>query len=256
MRLFAEYGFEPRKGSEDIKTQWIDANDRRILASNTLKNIVKSLPNPPAFGKQRPDSVIRMKTNNPMLNHETRIKSGNAIAKFYKENATKHIIYHKKLTDNEQRVFDYLSKKGITCIGNESVNGRFADIFIPELKIIIECVNHSRFPLSYDRHKQISGDNYHVVYCTNDFIKKSDLDILYQYIIRINVFSLIKSFDSQISVFFGRRAGLFFDFNFSQFPFKTINMNKVNISFLATSSDYNVSFVNTINSFPSSTGQD
>jgi len=116
MRLFAEYGFEPRKGSEAIKTQWIDANDRRILASNTLKNIVKSLPNPPAFGKQRPDSVIRMKTNNPMLNHETRIKSGNAIAKFYKENPTKHIIYHKKLTDNEQCVFDSFPKKELRVL--------------------------------------------------------------------------------------------------------------------------------------------
>jgi hypothetical protein len=239
MRLFNEYGFVARLGSEAVKTQWIDAEQRRINTSNKLKETRIKNPNP-ALGCKRPDASIRMKINNPMFDLHIRKKANDKTIQTYKENPTRHKMFHEKLTECESIVFNFLVSKGFECIGNELVNGRFVDVFIPSLNIAIECVNHSRFPLSYDRHCQVSNNNVKVIYCTNNFIKKSDLNILYNYIINSDIFSTFPTINSKETMIFGRRNGIIFDSNIDNFIIDIINVNKTNILRLTTSTNNNI----------------
>lgn len=239
MRLFSEYGFVARVGSEAIKTQWIDAEQRRINTSNKLKETRIKNPNP-ALGCKRPDASIRMKINNPMFDLHIRKKANDKTIQTYKENPTRHKMYHEKLTECEQIVFDFFVSKGINCIGNELINGRFVDVFLKDYNIAIECVNHSRFPLSYDRHCQVSTNNISVIYCTNNFIKKSDLNVLYDYVINQNIFSTFPTIEGKETMIFGRRNGVIFDTNIEHFTINVINVNKTNILRLTTTTDNNI----------------
>lgn len=235
MRLFVEYNLTPRRGSEAIKTQWINASDRRKNTSKKMSEIIKKIP-PPMLGKKRPDAVIRMRKNNPMFNPEIRKKANQKTIDTYNANPEKRNIYHNRLTQCEQIVFDFCISKGFNAIGNELVNGRFVDIYLPEIKVCIECIGN-RFPLSFDRHKQIIENNSKVIYCCNNFIKKRHFDILYDYITNQNIFSTFPPINSKETVIFGRRNGIVFDGNFNHSSIKTINMNGCNFMLITTSTD-------------------
>lgn len=236
MRLFRDFGFEPRKGSEAIKTQWIGNEERRKYAAKKLSETRKLHPHP-CLGISRPDASERMKANNPMFNLEIRNKANQKTIDTYNKEPQRMGQFHKKLTPYEQSVFDFFTYKGIKCIGNELIGKRFVDIYLPEFKIAIECVNSSRFPLSYDRHCHIKEQGVKVVYCTNYFIKKSDFDILYDYIINPDIVRSFPSLQSQEAVVFGRRNGIIFDTDFDKFTYKTINMDKLNVMFLTIATD-------------------
>ena len=177
MRLFTEYAFESRKGGEAIKTQWLNAENRKIKTSNNMAAMRKKYPHW-AIGIKRPDAAILMKTKNPMFNAETRERASKKTVETMNANPKLYGQYHKKPTRCEKKVFDFLISKNIPCVVNELINDRFIDIFIPLYNIGIECVHHARFPLSFDRHKKISDNNIKIIYCTNDFIYSSNIYVL------------------------------------------------------------------------------
>jgi hypothetical protein len=234
-RLMDECGFAFRSGSEAVKTQWINNDERKINTSNKLKEVRKW--SEPALGCNRPDAVARMKINNPMFDLDIRKRANNKTIETFNKNPKLHNIYHKKLTECEQLIFDFITSKGIECVGNELVNGRFIDIYIPSLNIGIECQNKS-INISFDRHTQITQNNTKIIYCTNRYIKKGRFDLLYQYIIQSQCIGSIPSIQGQETVIFGRRNGLFFDVDVPQFTVKCVNVDSQNIlCFTAASND-------------------
>lgn len=235
MRLFAEYGFKFRTGTEAVTLQWVNADQRKINTSNKLKETRKW--SNPALGCSRPDAVERMEKNNPMFNLNIRKKANDKTIETYNREPKRHNIYHKKLTECEQIIFDFLISKGINCIGNELINGRFIDIYLPDLKTGIECINQSRFPLAFDRHKQICQDNTKIIYCVNSFIKKRSFEVLYQYIIDGQIIDSLPSINGENTMIFGRRNGFIFDTDLFKISLKSFNVNSCNILYVSTTTD-------------------
>lgn len=225
-KLMKEYGFDYRKGSEAVKLQWVDNKQRKIKTSNKLKEVRKW--SNPALGCSRPDASERMKVNNPMFDISIREKANKKTIETYNENPKRRNMYHNKLTEREQIIFDFLQSNGIKCIGNELVNGRFIDIYLPDFNIGIECQNKVS-NVVYDRHKQICQNNTRIIYCTNNFIKKRNFNILYKYIINGQIFGSLPPIKGEETVIFGRRNGFFFDIDLPQFTIKSINVDSQNI---------------------------
>lgn len=237
VRIFRELGFEIKPASISVANQWINADQRRINTSNKMKETIKSIPHPRLGFKDKAQSE-RMKVNNPMFDIKTRKRANDKTIQTYKEDPTRHKQFHAPLTECEQIVFDMLTKSGIICIGNELINGRFVDIFIPSLNIGIECVNHSRFPLSYDRHKQITQNNVHIIYATNHFIKSKNIFMLNKYITNSYIDRLHPTSSGEVSMIFGRARGVVFDADSDKFTVKTINMNGCYLMEVSTTAGY------------------
>jgi len=236
MRMFKELGITVKDRSESVKNQWVGNKGRRESQSNMFKEIRATTPHP-MLGKKHPVASKRMKEFNPMFDQPTKDRAAKTRKQVFKDDPTKYGMHHKELTQCEQIVFDFLTERGIRCIGNEHINGRFIDVFLPDFNIGIECINYSRFPLGFDRHKQITETGVHVVYAVNNFIKSKNLYILYDYIINPNVFGLSPTRNSQETMVFCRTSGAIFSGDTNQFPTKIISVNGCNVARIATTAN-------------------
>lgn len=246
-RWFRSFGFEPRRGGEAVKTQWINNPERRKSTSDMLKKTRESMPNP-NIGIPRPDAAKRMREFNPMFNEDIKRRAHANALKTFNDTPQRQSQFHAPLTKYEKPVFDWLCNKGIYCIGNELINKKFVDIYLPERRIAVECVASGRFPLSMERHKAITSQGVDVIYIHNKYIKKADFTLLYDYITRTNFFCGLPPLQGEEAVVFGRRNGRIFDEDITHLSTKVIDMNGCYVTFItATANDFIVK-INTINS--------
>lgn len=229
IRIFNELGIKTKTASESVRLQWVEAEDRRKKQGSIFSKYRQNNPHP-MLGKKRPDTSNRMTINNPMFDKSIRDKANNKTIQTYKDNPKRFGMYHKPPNEIESIVFNLLKSNGLTVTANELINGRFVDIFIPELNMGIECVHTSRFPLSFDRYKQITSNGCHIIYAVNDFIKSSNVTMIYDYICNPDIFSFLPSINSEYTMVFGRRNGIIFDCNVNQLTIKSIRMNGVYIA--------------------------
>ena len=233
-RIFNNLGIERRSKSESVKLQWIDASERKEKASKFLSDYRQNNPHP-LLGVTRIDASERMKQFNPMFDNKIKDIATYNRNQTYNKNPERRNMYHKALTECEQIVFDLFQNNGITAIGNELINGRFIDVYLPQFNIGIECICN-RFPLSFDRHQKITANGMHVIYAKNNFIRSNRVTALYDYIINPNIFGCNPSFKSEESMIFSSKKGMIFDCSLNNFTINHIFVNGIDFTKITTTS--------------------
>jgi hypothetical protein len=255
-----KYGIPPRKGSDAIKQQWINNPSRKIKAAKRLASINHNLALKGLHvrqGKNKYNSELirsiseKLKFSSSFLNPETIIKATKTRVNNFRNNPLTHPNANASMTNCEHVVFEHLESIGYNVVFNYYLDPYWIDIFIPELNIAIECVSSSRFPLSFERHDNITSKGITVIYCVNYYILKSDLVILDKYIHFFNIFRSNPPVDSKVSVVIGRRDGVIFSRNIDHLTSKIVFMHGFNSLLFSTTPNYDVANINITDIFPS-----
>ena len=95
----------------------------------------------------------------------------------------------------EQIMYKFLTDNNIEFKFRFIIEGYFVNFYLPIHNICIDIVGKNRLPLSYKRHNTILEQDYGIVYCITDFVKKSNFSDLYNYITSLNIIGSVPSFE-------------------------------------------------------------
>lgn len=205
-------GIPIRHGGEAIKTQWINNPERRREAGKCLAETNSNLARQGKHvrqGKNKENSELirqvanQLKKKSSFFRPEVRDKALQASLASRKAHPERMSALRKPLTPAKMEVFKMLIDKHLEFTCNRLCGNFVADFYVPKLNLIIDCKGRSRFPLSYERHKELSQDNRTVVYCVNEFLLKGRLCNLDDYISKLNSISGNPTTRSEITVIFG-----------------------------------------------------
>ena len=121
LKIMDELGINRRSRSECVGRQWVNKPERRNNQSKLLSNYRQTHVHP-LLGCKRPDASERMKKNNPMADKDISDRTHKKIKELFQKEPERYGIYHKKLTQHEQIVFNLVKDMGFSPIGNELIN--------------------------------------------------------------------------------------------------------------------------------------
>ncbi len=130
------------------------------------------------------------------------------------EHPERHVNAKAKPTKCEQIMLDQIGHVGYCSIFNFDLAPYWIDVYIPELKLGIECFGSNRIPLSYERHKYITDKGIHLIYISNACIIKNRFRLLNNYIRFLYFFRFKPSFSCQDTVIWGTKNRRVFGFKF------------------------------------------
>lgn len=212
MRVLKDLGIATRKGSDAVKTQWLDAEQRR---KDTAKRLAETNHRLAAEGKhvrqgknKSNSELIRaiatkLRVSSSFRRREVIEKSRIAREATRQRRPERMSAVRQPLSEAESIIANYLAGKSITFAKRQIVGSYIVDFVIPSLNLIVDCQGRNRFPLSYKRHKALLNEGYRVVYCVNEFIKRGIFSNLDDYITRLKVSGTDPATTSAESVIFG-----------------------------------------------------
>lgn len=248
-RLIPLAGFSVRHGGEAVKTQWVDAEERRKAAGKLLAQInhelaLAGLHVRQGVNKSNSEMMRRvsdkLKTNSSFFRKEVREKA----LKHSLESRARHPERMSALrlpaSCNEAVLLEFLRGKGIRFEFRKRIGRYIVDFYLPGAALAIDCQGAGRFPLSYQRHVAIAAKGVQVVYCVNSFVKKSDFSDLYEHIAHRQVSGLLPSHRCEDTVIWGARGPRPFGADTDKFTCERSYMNGCYKLVLTASSDNHV----------------
>ena len=248
-RLISLAGFSVRHGGEAVKTQWVDAEERRKAAGKLLAQInhelaLAGLHVRQGVNKSNSEMMRRvsdkLKTNSSFFRKEVREKA----LKHSLESRARHPERMSALrlpaSCNEAVLLEFLRGKGIRFEFRKRIGRYIVDFYLPGAALAIDCQGAGRFPLSYQRHAAIAAKGVQVVYCVNSFVKKSDFSDLYEHIAHRQVSGLLPSHRCEDTVIWGARGPRPFGADTDKFTCERSYMNGCYKLVLTASSDNHV----------------
>lgn len=248
-RLIPLAGFSVRHGGEAVKTQWVDAEERRKAAGKLLAQInhelaLAGLHVRQGVNKSNSEMMRRvsdkLKTNSSFFRKEVREKA----LKHSLESRARHPERMSALrlpaSCNEAVLLEFLRGKGLRFEFRKRIGRYIVDFYLPGAALAIDCQGAGRFPLSYKRHAAIAAKGVQVVYCVNSFVKKSDFSDLYEHIAHRQVSGLLPSHRCEDTVIWGARGPRPFGADTDKFTCERSYMNGCYKLVLTASSDNHV----------------
>jgi hypothetical protein len=234
-----------RHGSDAVKSQWINAYERKQYCANNMRKNVTKVPHPNlGFTKETKQSL---KIVSDKLKVTTSFFDPNIMNKaILHANKTRYLnpscqdIAKRPLTKNENIIFQHFHTRNIECIGNYSVSPYFIDVFLPECNIGIECFHASRIPFDYQRHYYITGKGITIMYIANHVINKITFKQIYSYIETINSLRINPSFNSKDTVIIGTKNMSPFCNNFDKLTIELIKVYGFNSLFVTAATKHNI----------------
>lgn len=234
-----------RYGSDAIKSQWVNNDERKKKTSEKFKESLKGIPHP-NFGKTKETSKglksvsDKLKITSSFFNPLTITKATITRKRNFAKDISTHINKTTKPTKCESIVIEYLESIGYKTIHNYNEKPYWIDVFIPELNVAIECFGANRLPFDYNRHYYITSKNIAIIYISNYQILRGGFSVINNYIERINELRLNPTFNSKDSVVIGAKNRIFCNNNIDKITIETINVDKINTSFITASSKHDV----------------
>ena len=237
--LLKHFNIPIRYGSEAIKAQWINNDERKKNASENLRKYVSKAPHP-NLGKNRFNcermkvQSERQKIKSSFFNPEVRTKCILTERKNYALNPSKHINARTNPSRFEQLAINHFKELGYEVVFNYNISPYWIDIFIPSLNIDIECFHHSRLPFDYQRHYYITSKGITVFYISNNCILSNNFAFLDYNISNINKTRLNPSFNCQDTMIVGTKYATPFINYFDKLTIEHINVDKINTLLIST----------------------
>lgn len=215
MRLMKWFGVEPRRGSDAVKTQWINNDERRKISAETMrktavKQSAEGRHNRLGKTKETDEGVMRaaekLKDSSSARRPEVRAKMAFAKITEYQKNPGAHPNAKAAPTKREQMMIDTLKQWGMDAIHNHHAPPYWIDAFIPDLNVGIECFSKSRCrTMAWERHAVLTARGIRLLYVSNGTIDRGGLEDLHQYLSNLKIIGSNPSAQCQESVIWGSR---------------------------------------------------
>lgn len=211
-RVLKSCDIEPRHGGEAVRTQWIDAAQRRLDAGKKLAGINHCLALEGRHvrqGKNKGNSELiravaaKLRSSTSFRRKEVIEKSSKTREATRRQHPERMSALRRPLSEAEKIMAAYLTAKSLPFEQRGLVGSYIVDFVIPTLGLVVDCQGRNRFPLSYKRHKAIMAEGYRVAYCVNDFVKRGVFTNLDNYISRFQLLRSDPSAQCAETVIFG-----------------------------------------------------
>lgn len=216
MRLMKWYSVIPRDPHESVALQWVGNDARRKQASDILRKTALHQAATGAhnrLGKTKDNDAgvascaRKLKANTSARRPEVREKMANTRYAMHKTDPTTHINSRAKPTAVEQMMLYVVKEWGFDAVHNYSAFPYWVDVFIPELKVGIECFHSARLRSgAWTRHAELSARGIRMLYVANRVIESGNLADLHQYITNIQVIGTNPPAQCQETVVWGCRG--------------------------------------------------
>jgi hypothetical protein len=213
-QLMSESGVEPHGRSEAVARQWMNNAERRQAASLLLGEISRRQV---AEGRHsclgrtkdkcRPgrfDALIAA-GQNPEVRKRHSINQRQRFAL----NPSAHPLAKVVPTVNENLMLSFCRSVGLDVVHNQPIVGYWIDVYLPGLKVGIECVSVGRHP-SWERHQALVAQGVHMLYVMNTAIERAELTYFAEYIAALPTLQNLLNFRLRDAVVWGSRRASFF----------------------------------------------
>jgi hypothetical protein len=250
---------KPRHGSEAIKTQWINAEERRAKAATAMSTMSKTLTQNGKHSRQGKTKencewvrniAKKLKKSSSFHRQEVAKKCIETRKKLFREHPERHSCSSASPTKAEGILLNYIQQSWPNATHNHYIPHYWIDIFVPELSLGIECCSYGRFPLQWERHVAITNSGIHLIYITNRQIYRRNFSDLDDYIIRFNGIPPYPSPHSQDTVIWGHRNRIVFDGQPDKITVKRIFVNRCHRLELSASPHDSFPYRDTLYGFP------
>jgi hypothetical protein len=188
IKLMVECGIAPRKGSEAVKTQWEDNDERRAATAQRTGVWASSLAAAGKHARQGKKLVDNPswqagenKRQAAAFKPEVRKQQGATRQRLFAAHPEMHPNAKAAPTRCEAIMLSWCQELGYVTEFNKLQRPYWIDVYLPELNIGIECVSDSRRP-TWERHMHLVSTGIHMLYIPNSFIDKGDAHLLLAYL--------------------------------------------------------------------------
>jgi hypothetical protein len=234
-----------RKGTEAVKAQWINADERKDKQRGKMRSYVTKVPHANlGKTKETSESIKRqsewMKINSCFRNPEIWNKCIIGMKRAYALHPDLHINARTKPTKCEQIMIDHIHSLGYEIKHNFNISPYWINVFIPKLNIAIECFKSTRLPFDYQRHYYITSKNITIIYIDNRIVQSDRISMIDYYIEIFDSLRSLPSFNSKNTMIIGTKNITPFINNFEELTIELININKVNCLFISASTQHEI----------------
>lgn len=250
MRILRSYGIPIRHGSDSIRTQWIDAEERRVAAGERLAATNHRLAQEGKHvrqGKNKQNSELvrqvadKLKSSSSFLRPDVRAKSISGSLATRREHPERMSSLRNPLSKAEEIMKCHVSAMSLEMEVRKLFGTYVADFFLPSIRLVIDCQGRNRFPLSPKRHKCFLQEGVRIAYCLNEYVFRGDFTQLDDYISRVKAACADPSSVCEESVIFGACGRAPFGDDAAEFIVHRSGVRTRYLTEVSTASDYDVS---------------
>lgn len=233
-RIIAHCNRTPRYGSEAVKTQWINNEERKKHAAKVLANTNHNMALKGLHvrqGKTKENSALirqvaeKLKTSSSFHREDVRLKCQENACKTRIKHPERNPFFTSPETKAERIIRGFLEEHNIKFIFRYIINGYFFNFYLPDYNLILDIQGSNRLPFSFERHQTVLNQNHSIVYCIRYFVEKARFAHLYDYISNLNIIRHQPSFCSKESVIWGARQTMPFGNQCDQVSVKIVRDN-------------------------------
>lgn len=245
-KIITYCGKEARHGGEAVKTQWINATDRRKQAGKVLSDMNHNLALKGLHvrqGKNKSNSQLirdiaeKLKVSSSFHRKDVKAKALKNSLKTRRLHPERNGFLKTPPTKREQLIINFLEKEKIKYSFRFIIDVFIVNFYLPDYNLCIDLQGKGSFPLSFHRHKSILDKGYRITYCISNFVDKSSFGDLHDYITSIDTVSSKPALIGEKTVVWGARNRSIFGSKHNKITAERVRVGSFNTLHFTTPSD-------------------